>query len=60
MVEDFNDCPPMFFGVPAAGVRVLENVTINTLIHTLNVTDSDTGLNGREGTRFTIIAGQLL
>ena len=57
-VLDFNDCPPEFVNPPSS-VSVLENATINSLLVAYEVSDCDSGLNGPNGTRFTIIAGAL-
>lgn len=56
-VEDFNDCPPMFTNPPTS-LSLLENATSGTVLNTFVVRDCDSGLNGPNGTRFSIIAGK--
>jgi len=57
-VEDFNDCPPMFTNPPTS-LSLLENATSGTVLNTFVVRDCDSGLNGPNGTRFSIIAGNV-
>ena len=56
-VVDFNDCPPTFVNPPRF-LSLPEDVNINSLITTYTVQDCDSGLNGVNGTRFSIIAGE--
>lgn len=56
-MEDFNDCPPEFIGAPTS-MTLLENTTRGSVVVDLNVEDCDSGDNGVNGTRFSIIAGQ--
>lgn len=56
-VEDFNDCPPVFVNPPAS-VSVRENATLGSVLVTFEIRDCDSGLNGPNGTRFSIIAGK--
>ena len=56
-VQDFNDCPPLFDNVQTS-LTVLEDAPDGTVLVTFEVTDCDSGLNGENGTRFTIIAGE--
>ena len=55
-VLDFNDCPPEFVNPPLFET-VSENSTAGSIIADYEVTDCDSGLNGLNGTRFSIIAG---
>lgn len=55
-VVDFNDCPPEFLNPPAE-VRVREDIGVNSVLTTFSVRDCDSGLNGVNGTRFSIITG---
>ena len=56
-VVDFNDCPPVFVN-PSPVMAVPENAAINSVVQTYSVQDCDSGLNGVNGTRFSIIAGE--
>lgn len=56
-VQDFNDCPPLFDNI-ATSRTVLESDAVGTVLVTFEVTDCDSGLNGENGTRFSIIAGE--
>ena len=56
MVEDFNDCPPEFIEPPSS-FTVREDADENSLLLTFRVNDCDGGLNGVNGTRYSIIAG---
>ena len=56
-VEDFNDCPPVFVNPPPS-VNVREDATMGSVLVTFEIRDCDSGLNGPNGTRFSIIAGK--
>lgn len=56
-VRDFNDCPPEFIN-PLTVIPVPENAILSTVLETFIVQDCDSGSNGVNGTRFTIIAGE--
>ncbi len=59
VVQDFNDCPPVFVNLPPSGsVSIAEGVSKGTVLETFQVSDCDSGDNGVNGTRFTIIAGE--
>ena len=55
-VLDFNDCPPEFENPPDS-FSVQENSNVGSVIVEYTVMDCDSGLNGENGTRFSIIAG---
>lgn len=55
-VLDFNDCPPIFV-TPPASTTVLEDAVNGSVIVEYTITDCDSGLNGVNGTTFSIIAG---
>jgi hypothetical protein len=57
-VVDFNDCPPMFVNAQPT-MPVFEDTAINSVIQTYSVQDCDSGLNGVNGTRFSIITGDI-
>lgn len=57
-VEDFNDCPPVFVNHPTS-VMVTENNNANSVIQTFAVQDCDSGINGVNGTLFSIISGTI-
>ena len=56
-MEDFNDCPPEFIN-RATVVMVPEDIVMNSVLETFSVQDCDSGLNGVNGTRFSIITGE--
>lgn len=56
-VVDFNDCPPEFVN-PRTRVTVRENAIINSVLEIYSVRDCDSGLNGVNGTRFSIVTGE--
>lgn len=56
-VQDFNDCPPNFINPPMSE-SILEDAANGSVIHTFTVSDCDSGINGVNGTRFSIIAGK--
>ena len=43
---------------PPATLSLLENATSGSVLNTFVVSDCDSGLNGPNGTRFSIIAGK--
>ena len=55
-VMDFNDCPPEFIGPPPS-YNIDENSGIGSVLVDFDVNDCDDGLNGVNGSRFSIIAG---
>ena len=55
-VEDFNDCPPVFINNPMSST-IGEDQTSGSVLVTFMVSDCDSGDNGVNGTRFSIIAG---
>lgn len=57
-VLDFNDCPPEFVN-PLPSMEVAEEtVGVGSIVTQFEIDDCDSGLNGRNGTRFSIIAGE--
>ena len=58
-VLDFNDCPPEFIE-PTASYNIDENSDIGSVLFDFDVNDCDDGLNGVNGSRFSIIAGMYL
>lgn len=54
---DFNDCPPEFVN-PRTEVRVEEGLVVNSVLETFSVRDCDSGMNGVNGTRFSIVTGK--
>ncbi len=56
-VVDFNDCPPEFVNPPRF-ISHPEDININSVINTYTVQDCDSGLNGVNGTVFSIIVGE--
>ena len=57
-ILDFNDCPPEFLNPPSSMEVAEETVGVGSIIADFEVNDCDSGLNGRNGTRFSIIAGE--
>lgn len=57
-VQDFNDCPPVFVNHPTS-VTVAENNNVNSVLQIFAVQDCDSGINGANGTLFSIISGTL-
>ena len=55
-VLDFNDCPPEFIDPPPSS-NIDENSRVGSVLFDFNVNDCDDGLNGVNGSRFSIIAG---
>ena len=55
-VLDFNDCPPEFIEPPTS-YSIDENSAIGSVLVDFDVSDCDDGLNGVNGSRFSIIAG---
>ena len=58
-VLDFNDCPPVFVDPPPSR-NIREDSVMGSVVFTFTVNDCDGGLNGVNGSRFSIIAGLLL
>ena len=58
-VVDFNDCPPEFVEPPPS-YTVPEDVITGSVLVDFTVSDCDSGLNGANGSRFSIIAGTLM
>ncbi len=58
-VQDFNDCPPEFATNVPESVSIAEGEGQGSVLVTFKVNDCDSGDNGVNGTRFTIIAGKL-
>ncbi len=58
-VQDFNDCPPEFANNIPGSVGIAEGEGNGSILVTFEVNDCDSGDNGVNGTRFTIIAGKL-
>ncbi len=54
-VTDFNDCPPVFNVIDDPEIE--EDQGVGSLLATFSVNDCDSGINGLNGTRFTIVAG---
>ena len=57
-VVDFNDCPPEFIEPPPS-YTIREDAITGSVVVDFNVNDCDSGLNGVNGSRFSIIAGML-
>ena len=55
-VLDFNDCPPEFIDPPTSR-NIREDSVTGSVVFTFTVDDCDGGLNGVNGSRFSIIAG---
>ena len=55
-VVDFNDCPPEFVEPPPS-YTIPENVISGSVLIDFVIDDCDSGLNGANGSRFSIIAG---
>ena len=58
-VVDFNDCPPEFAEAPPS-YSIPEDAIIGSVLIDFTISDCDSGLNGVNGSRFSIIAGMLI
>ena len=55
-VVDFNDCPPEFVEPPPS-YTIPEDAILGSVLVDFTINDCDSGLNGANGSRFSIIAG---
>ena len=58
-VVDFNDCPPEFAEPPPSYIIPEDAITGSVLVD-FTINDCDSGLNGVNGSRFSIIAGMVI
>lgn len=56
-IMDFNDCRPEFLNPPLRTL-VAEDALNNSVLERYSVRDCDSGLNGVDGTRFSIVTGK--
>ena len=58
-VVDFNDCP-LEFVQPPPSYTIPEDAILGSVLVDFTINDYDSGLNGANGSRFSIIAGRLI